>query len=80
MIDVSSLTIGEVAKVEEISGESITSIADESRPKARVMIGVAYVMKKRSDPKARVADIEALTLPEISALIEEMGEAGPKSQ
>jgi hypothetical protein len=79
MIDISRLTIGEAARVEEISGQSITDIADPAKPKARVMIGVAYVMRKRDDPKVKVSDIENLTLDELHTILSS-GDDEPKSE
>ena len=39
MFDLETLTLGEVARVEEISRMSIGSIADEEKPKGRALAG-----------------------------------------
>lgn len=49
MIDISTLTVAEVAKIEELSGQPITAFEDENRPKALPMAALAFVIKRRED-------------------------------
>lgn len=50
MLDVESLTLGEVAKIEELSGQSITVIGDDERPKGLMMAALLFITKRREDP------------------------------
>lgn len=68
-MNVQTLTMGELAKVEEISGVSINQMGDPETPKARMMIAIAFLTKKREDPSVKLSDIEALTLTDLQALI-----------
>jgi len=47
MFDVKKLTLGEVAKVEELSGQPITAFADDEMPKGKPMAALAFVVKRR---------------------------------
>lgn len=64
-----TLTIGELKKVEEISGLSVNQFNDPDAPKAGFMIGIAFVMKRREDPKVKVSDIENMKMDEINELL-----------
>ena len=80
-MNIKNLTIGEIATVEKISGISLTQIKDKSAPKARLMIAVAYVTRKRQDPKTKLVEIEAITMEEISAILKQSKKAeGPDSK
>lgn len=69
MFDINTLTLGEVAKVEEISGQAITSVGDAKTPKARLMCGLAFVIQRRSLPGYTLKLAEALTLAEAQEII-----------
>ncbi|MFC8733570.1 hypothetical protein ACFT5B_14165 [Luteimicrobium sp. NPDC057192] len=47
MFDVKKLTLGEVAKIEELSGQPITAIGEDEAPKGKTMAAVAFVVKRR---------------------------------
>lgn len=66
---IETLTIGELRKVEEVSGLPMTKFDDPDSPKAGFMIGIAYVLKRREDPKVKLSDIENMTGDEINDLI-----------
>lgn len=78
-MNIKNLTIGEIATVEKISGVSLTQIKDPAAPKARLMIAVAYVTRKRAEPKTKLADIEAMTMAEITAIVKPEKGRGSKS-
>lgn len=67
--DVSKLTLGEIAKVEELSGVAVGLIEDAGTPKGRMFAALAYVMKKRDDPSYTIAKAEALTLDEVTEML-----------
>jgi hypothetical protein len=68
-MDIKKLTLGELAKVEELGGGSISSLQDESKPKLRMLIALAWVIKRRENPKLTIVEVENLTMEEIEGLI-----------
>lgn len=67
--DVSKLTLGEIAKVEEISGFGIGLIEDPATPKGKLFIALAYVIRKREEPTYTLAKAEQLTLIEAEQIV-----------
>ena len=49
-LNINSLTLGEVAKVEELSGLPFSSIAEDDKPKGLALAALAFVAKRRVDP------------------------------
>jgi hypothetical protein len=47
MFDVKSLTLGEIDRIEDLSGRSIDSIGDEDAPKGKLLAAMVFVMKRR---------------------------------
>ena len=79
MIDVNSLVLGEVAKVEELSGLSIGRLGEDEAPKGLMMAALAFVWKRRSEPAFTWNQALALTLDEANAIlgIEDDEDAAP---
>lgn len=70
MIDLSSLTLGEVAKIEELAGMSIAAISDDDKPKGNALAAIAMVVKRRSgEPAFTWNQAQALTFDEVSELL-----------
>ena len=69
MFDISRLTLGELAKVEELSGQSISQITDAAAPVGKVMAALAYVNKRRHDLTFKWDDALNLTMDEASELL-----------
>lgn len=71
MLDLSNLTLGEVAFIENKSGMAISSIADEDAPKGLALAAIATVAKRRSgEPNFNFEDALALSMEEATALIQ----------
>lgn len=70
MIDINSLTLGEVAKVEQLSGQGIGLIADEAQPKGLAMAALAFVWHRRSEPAFTWNDAQALTLDRAKEILQ----------
>ena len=66
--NLSKLTLGEIATIEELGKCSISDFSDDSKPKGRPMIAMAYVLKKREDPKFTINQAEALTMEDIASM------------
>lgn len=70
MFDYSTLTLGEVAFIEDLSGLSIGSIGDEEMPKGKALAAIATVLKRRSGfPDFKFNDALNLTMAEINELM-----------
>lgn len=68
-MDIQSLTLGEVAKIEELSGQSITAIGEDDQPKGKALAAMAFVLKRREDPKFKWNDAMGLTFDEANQII-----------
>lgn len=83
---IDQLTIGETAKVEELSGLPISALADEDRPKAKLLAALYFVFKKREDPAFSWNEAMGATFDEIAEYLdlggddEEDGDADPLEQ
>lgn len=49
MIDIKSLTLGEVARIEDLSGLSISDIANDTKPKGKALAAIAFIVKRREE-------------------------------
>lgn len=69
MFDINKLTCGEVAKIEDLSGQAITNIGDDGAPKGLMLAALAMIAKRREDPSFSWNKAQELTFAEASALI-----------
>ena len=49
-LDVNDLTIGEMEKVEELSGRPFDDLSKDNAPKAKILRALVTVIKQRTDP------------------------------
>lgn len=68
-MNVEQLTIGEIAKVEELSGQSINALGDPSTPQGKVMAALVYVFKRRNDQSFKFEDAMNMQLSEIQEVL-----------
>lgn len=69
MIDINSLTLGEVAKVEDLSGLPISAFGNEDKPKGLALAALAFVWKRRSEPTFTWNDAQGLTLDDANTIL-----------
>lgn len=70
MIDLSNLTLGEVAMIEDLSGRSISDIGAEDAPKGKALAAIAMIVKRRTGhPTFSWNHAQALTLTEANELL-----------
>lgn len=69
MIDVNKLTLGEVAKIEELSGQPISAIGDDDKPKGLALAALAFVAKRREDKAFSWNAAQELTFDEAQAIL-----------
>jgi hypothetical protein len=71
------LTLGEIAKVEDLTGRSID---DQDQPRGKYLIALTYVLKRRETPDFTYADAENMDASEagevVSAFFEDADEPG----
>ena len=67
--DINKLTLGELAKVEELSGQSMISMDDPNKPKAKLYQALVFVMKKREDKNFQFKDTESMTFDDLSEFL-----------
>lgn len=64
-----AMTIGELAKVEELSGLSAAQFEDQESPKALMLAAMAYVIMKREDPKVKFTDVCDMGMEEVNTIV-----------
>lgn len=69
MIDINTLTVGEIAKIEELSGQAITAMGNDDAPKGLMLAALAMIAKRRQDPAFTWNQAQTLTFSEANALI-----------
>lgn len=70
-MNVNELTLGDVAEIEELSGQPLAALSDPSLAKGKLMIAIAWVIKRKTDPQYKYEDAKRLTMDEIEGLFEE---------
>lgn len=70
-----SLTIGEVAKVEELSGLSAAQFEDNDKPRALLAAAMAYIIRRRDDPKVKFSDLLEMDVEAVEGIVTAFKEA-----
>jgi hypothetical protein len=68
-MDINNLTLGEVSRIEEISGLPLSAMADEAKPKGKQLAAVAFILMKREDKTYTLKQAEELTMPEVMQIL-----------
>ncbi len=68
-LDLTNLTLGETAEIEELTGQAVTAMADDTAPKAKLMAAMLYVVKRRSDPEFTWEDALNSTMADLSEVL-----------
>ncbi|MBB1482491.1 hypothetical protein H5392_01290 [Tessaracoccus sp. MC1865] len=69
MIDINRLTLGEVAKIEELSGQPISAIGNDDAPKGLALAALAFVAKRREDANFSWNAAQNLTFDEAQGIL-----------
>ena len=69
MFDIQALTMGELAQVEELSGQSMTALADDTAPKAKLFTAIILLAKRRTDPTFTWNQAESTPLTELTEIL-----------
>ncbi|WP_297587734.1 hypothetical protein [uncultured Mobiluncus sp.] len=68
-MNITNLTLGEIAAIEKYSGKKLADFQDESNADVRTMCAFGYVIAKRLGLQVEMSDIEQLSIDEITQLI-----------
>lgn len=70
MIDILTLTLDEVATIENLSGQGIGSLNDDEKPKGLVLAALAMIAKRKAGDKTFTWNqARQLTLPEANEIL-----------
>lgn len=69
-MDFDDITLGEIAEIEDYAGLPFADIAEEKVGVIKLRIGLAWIIKRRTQPDFTVADAEKLTTTDLNALFE----------
>jgi len=70
-MELSKLTLGDIAKIEAYANLPISAISDEVVGATKLRIGLAWAIKRQSDPKFTFEQAEGLTMADVNDLIED---------
>lgn len=80
-MDIKTLTLGEVAKVEELARAPLGWLGDDQHPQGMLMAAVAFVVKRRENVSFTFADAQNLTFDDLNEIIgEQPDDLDPKSE
>lgn len=79
-MDVTQLTIGEMAKVEELSGSPIGHFGNDDKPQAKLLAALVYVLKRREDKTFKYDDALGMTTDELSDFLGTDDDEDPKDK
>lgn len=70
-MNVNELTMGEIDEVENYAGVPLSSLASTETSNTKLLIGLAWVIKRKEDPKFSLEHAKRLTMDEITAMLED---------
>lgn len=77
MID--TLTIGEAAEVETLSGIALDELEAPGKPKMRLVMALYFILKRRDNPELSFVDVGSVPLSDISKYLDSVQtDADPK--
>jgi hypothetical protein len=78
-MNVNELTMGEIDEVETYAGVPLTSLASTDTSNTKLLIGLAWVIKRQEDPKFTLEHAKRLKMDEITAMLED-DDTDPKAK
>ena len=68
-MNVNELTLGEVEEVENYAGLPLAALTDGNSPKGKLMVGLAWIIKRKEDPSFTLHEAKKLTMEDINTLL-----------
>lgn len=72
--DFNSLTMREIDELERLSGQGLSALNDDDKPKGKVLAAIAYTFRLREDKTYTWNQAQDLTLKEITAITAALGD------
>ena len=69
-MSINRLTVGDIAEIEEKANTAFSALGDATAPKGKLMQAIAYVLKRKDDPKFTNEMAGQLDMDEINELME----------
>jgi hypothetical protein len=69
-MDFDDITLGEIAEIEDYAKLPFAEIGEEKLGVIKLRIGLAWVIKRRTQPDFKLSDAEKLTPSDLNALFE----------
>ena len=68
-MNVNELTLGEVEEVETYAGLPLGALADPNASKGKLMVALAWIIKRKADPSFTLHEAKKLTMEDINSLL-----------
>ena len=68
-MNVNELTLGEVEEVENYAGLPLAALADSEAQKGKLMVALAWIMKRKTDPSFTLHQAKQMTSKELNDLL-----------
>ena len=78
-MNVNDLTMGEIDEVETFAGQPLATLSSTETSNTKLLIGLAWVIKRKEDPKFTLEHAKKMTMTEITQMLED-DEADPKDK
>lgn len=69
-MDFDDITLGEIAEIEDYANLPFSEIGEEKVGVIKLRIGLAWIIKRRTNPQFTIKDAEKLTATDMAALFE----------
>ncbi len=77
-MELQDFTMGEIEEIEDIAQDSISNaLSSDGANRTKALIGIAWVVKRKTDPGFTLDKARGLTMREINGLLEDI--ADPKA-
>jgi hypothetical protein len=77
---INNMTVGDIAIIEELSGQGLSALGDEASPKGKLMAAMCFVVKRKKDKDFTFADALDLTMVEVNTILGLDDEEDPKDK
>ena len=78
MIDINSLTLGEIERVEQRARQGIGTLQDSTAPKATLMRALVFELMRRDNPAVTWDETGKLTMQQLTDYLDLGGDADEK--
>ena len=78
-MNVNDLTMGEIDEVETFAGQPLSTLGNADTSNTKLLIGLAWVIKRKDDPKFTLEHAKKMTMTEIQSMLED-DDSNPKAK